>query len=99
MKALRNGYISETELIKAAQHGDLEAFNLLIPSYQNLLFGIALGITKDEDAAADAVQEALISAFRNFATFRGLAGASGDQRLLRRDPQAAPPTLRTARCI
>lgn len=28
---------------------------------------------KDEDAAADAVQEALISAFRNFVTFRGVS--------------------------
>lgn len=73
MKALQNGYISESELIKAAQHCDLEVFNLLIPSYQNLPFGIALGIMKDEDAAADAVQEALISAFRNFATFRGVS--------------------------
>jgi RNA polymerase sigma-70 factor (ECF subfamily) len=73
MKALQNGYPSETELIQAAQRGDLEAFNFLIPSYQDLLFGIALGIMKDEDAAADAVQEALISAFRNFATFRGVS--------------------------
>jgi RNA polymerase sigma factor (sigma-70 family) len=72
MKTLLNGYISETELIKAAQRGDLEAFNLLVPSYQNLL-GIALGLMNDEDAAADAVQEALISAFRNFATFRGVS--------------------------
>jgi len=73
MKALQNGYTSETDLIKAAQQGDLEAFNLLIPSYQNLLFGIALGITKDEDVAADALQEALISAFRSFAAFRGVS--------------------------
>lgn len=73
MKALQNGYRSETELIQAAQRGDLEAFNLLIPHYQNLLFGIALGLMNDEDAAADAVQEALISAFRNFATFRGVS--------------------------
>ena len=70
MKTLLNGYISETELIKAAQRGDLEVFNLLILSYQNLLFGIALGLMNDEDAAADAVPGALISAFRNFATFR-----------------------------
>jgi RNA polymerase sigma-70 factor (ECF subfamily) len=73
MKASLNGYTLETELIKAAQHGDLEAFNLLIPHYQNLLFGIALGLLNDEDAAADAVQEALISAFRKFDTFRGVS--------------------------
>jgi len=73
MKVLLNGHTSETELIQAAQHGDLEAFNLLIPRYQNLLFGIALGLLNNEDAAADAVQEALISAFRKFDTFHGVS--------------------------
>jgi RNA polymerase sigma-70 factor (ECF subfamily) len=73
MKVLPNDHTSETELIQAAQHGDLEAFNLLIPRYQNLLFGIALGLLNNEDAAADAVQEALISGFRKFDTFRGVS--------------------------
>jgi RNA polymerase sigma-70 factor (ECF subfamily) len=71
MKALQTVSTPETKLIKAAQRGDLEAFNLLILRYQNLLFGIALRLLNDEDAAADAVQEALISAFRRFDTFRG----------------------------
>jgi RNA polymerase sigma-70 factor (ECF subfamily) len=70
MKTL-NASAPETTLIQAAQHGDLEAFNLLILRYQNLLFGIALRLLNDEDIAADAVQEALISAFRRFHTFRG----------------------------
>lgn len=73
METLLNDYASETELIKSAQRGDLEAFNLLIPSYQNLLFRIALGLLKDEDAAADAVQDAFISAFRKLDTFRGVS--------------------------
>lgn len=71
MKALQNATAPEKTLIRAAQRGDLEAFNLLILRYQNLLFGIALRLLNDEDAAADAVQEALISAFRRFDTFRG----------------------------
>ena len=71
MKALLNTSTPEKTLIKAAQRGNLEAFNLLILRYQNLLFGIALRLLNDEDAAADAVQEALISAFRRFGTFRG----------------------------
>jgi RNA polymerase sigma-70 factor, ECF subfamily len=71
MKTLRNNPVSEKALIRAAQRGDLEAFNLLILRYQNLLFGIALRLLNDEDAASDAVQEALISAFRRFSTFRG----------------------------
>ena len=71
MKALQSANIPEKTLIRAAQRGDLESFNLLILRYQNLLFGIALRLLNDEDAAADAVQEALISAFRRFDTFRG----------------------------
>ena len=71
MKSSQITSFSEKTLIKAAQRGDLEAFNLLVLRYQNLLFGIALRLLNDEDVAADAVQEALISAFRRFNTFRG----------------------------
>ena len=71
MKHVQSANVPEKTLIRAAQRGDLEAFNLLILRYQNLLFGIALRLLNDEDAAADAVQEALISAFRRFDTFRG----------------------------
>ncbi|HUF00011.1 MAG TPA: sigma-70 family RNA polymerase sigma factor [Anaerolineales bacterium] len=71
MKGLQNAPIPEKMLIRAAQRGDLDAFNQLVLRYQNLLFGIALRLLNDEDVAADAVQEALISAFRRFHTFRG----------------------------
>ncbi len=71
MKVSQFTSLSEKTLIQAAQRGDLEAFNLLVLRYQNLLFGIALRLLTDEDVAADAVQEALISAFRRFNTFRG----------------------------
>jgi RNA polymerase sigma-70 factor (ECF subfamily) len=71
MKALQYTSTPEKTLIRAAQRGDLEAFNQLVLRYQNLLFGIALRLLNDEDMASDAVQEALISAFRRFHTFRG----------------------------
>jgi RNA polymerase sigma-70 factor (ECF subfamily) len=71
MKSLQYVSVPEKTLIEAAQRGDLESFNLLILRYQNLLFGIALRLLNDEDLAADAVQEALVSAFRRFHTFRG----------------------------
>ena len=73
MKAYQLASVPEKTLIKAAQRGDLEAFNLLILRYQNLLFGVALRLLNDEDVAADAVQEALISTFRRFHTFPRLA--------------------------
>lgn len=71
MKSLPIIHEEEKELIVAAQRGDLNAFNALISRYQNLLFGIALRMLNDEDTASDAVQEALISAFSKFRTFRG----------------------------
>lgn len=71
MKISQNAQEVEQRWIKAAQGGDLDAFNFLILRYQNFLYGIAFRILHDEDAAADALQEALISAFRKFNTFRG----------------------------
>ena len=68
---MKNDSDQETTLIQSAQCGDLEAFNLLILRHQSFLFGIALRLLNDEDVAADAVQEALVSAFRKFDTFRG----------------------------
>jgi len=63
--------MDEQTLIRAAQRGDLEAFNELVLLYQDFLFRIALNILGNEDAAADATQQALISAFRNLQAFRG----------------------------
>jgi len=58
-------------LIDAARQGDLEAFNMLILHYQGFLFNIALRMMGNEDCAADALQDALLSAFRKFNSFRG----------------------------
>jgi RNA polymerase sigma-70 factor (ECF subfamily) len=71
MKSLLTVHDEEQALVKAAQHGDLDAFNALILCYQNLLYGIALRMLNDEDIASDAVQEALISAFSKLNSFRG----------------------------
>jgi RNA polymerase sigma-70 factor (ECF subfamily) len=61
----------ESDLLARAQRGDLEAFNDLILLHQDALFNIALRVLGDEDRAADAVQEALLSAFRSLRTFHG----------------------------
>ena len=63
--------MDEQTLIHSAQRGDLEAFNQLVLLYQDFLFRVAMNILRDEDAAADATQQAFISAFRNLQTFRG----------------------------
>ncbi len=63
--------MDETALIHDAQRGDLEAFNRLVLAYQDMLFNTACRILGDDDLAADATQEAFISAFRSLASFRG----------------------------
>jgi RNA polymerase sigma-70 factor, ECF subfamily len=63
--------MDESAVIAQAQHGDLDAFNSLVLHYQEALFNTALRIVGDEDLAADATQDAFISAFRGLNTFRG----------------------------
>ena len=63
--------MDEPALIRAAQHGDLEAFNRLVLAYQDALYNTALRILGDGALAADATQEAFISAFRGLNGYRG----------------------------
>ena len=62
---------SETLLIKSAQRGDMDAFNELVLQYQDLLYRISLRVVRDECVAQDALQEAMIHAFRHIRSFRG----------------------------
>ena len=63
--------MDEPALIQEAQRGDLDSFNTLVLTYQDMLFNTALRIMGDEDAAADATQEAFLSAFRAIKSYRG----------------------------
>jgi RNA polymerase sigma-70 factor (ECF subfamily) len=63
--------LDEPALIRNAQHGDLDAFNTLVLAYQDIVYNTALRILGDEDLAADASQEAFISAFRALNSYRG----------------------------
>ncbi|MGH2466645.1 MAG: RNA polymerase sigma factor [Candidatus Limnocylindrales bacterium] len=58
-------------LVRLALAGDLEAFNELVRRYQDFLFGLVARMLDDREAAADVVQEAFLSAYRNLAAFRG----------------------------
>jgi len=66
---------SETAaLVRAAQAGDRTAFNQLVQLYQRQAVGLALGILRSKDDAAEAVQEAFVKAYL------GLAGLSQPER-------------------
>jgi len=62
---------SDTALLAAHVEGDPNAFNELVRRHRDRLWAVALRTTRNPEDAADAVQEALISAFRNAAAFRG----------------------------
>jgi len=63
--------MDEFALIQSAQRGDLDSFNSLVLAYQDILFNTALRILSDHEQAADATQEAFLSAFRSLNTYRG----------------------------
>lgn len=50
--------------------GDLSAFNELVLKYQKQAYAIAYRMLQSQDAAADAVQDSFIKAYRALATFR-----------------------------
>jgi RNA polymerase sigma-70 factor (ECF subfamily) len=63
--------MDEQALIAAARRGDAQAFNKLILQRQTLVYNVAYRVLHDSDAAADATQDAFISAFRALKGFRG----------------------------
>jgi RNA polymerase sigma-70 factor (ECF subfamily) len=63
--------MDESALIAAAQGGDREAFNQLVVHYQSLAYNVAYRVLGDADAAADATQDAFLSAYRAISRFRG----------------------------
>ena len=63
--------MDESALITSAQHGDLDAFNTLVLHFQDALFNTARRLLGDDELAADATQEAFLSAFRSLKSFRG----------------------------
>jgi RNA polymerase sigma-70 factor (ECF subfamily) len=63
--------MDEKALIAAAQRGEIPAFNQLVLTYQSMVYNLACRILGDADAAADASQDAFLSAFRAIKKFRG----------------------------
>lgn len=62
---------SDAELLSRHAAGDTAAFGLLFQRHKDRLWAVALRTTCDPEDAADALQEAMISAFRRAKDFRG----------------------------
>jgi RNA polymerase sigma-70 factor (ECF subfamily) len=61
----------DAEVIRRARDGDGDAFGIIVETYRDRLFGLALGIVRNRAAAEDVVQEAFIKAYKNLKGFRG----------------------------
>ena len=61
----------EASLIADAQKGKVDAFNELVLTYQQQVYNLAYRIMGDPASAADATQDAFISAYRSLSRFRG----------------------------
>ena len=68
-----SGEPSDTELLQAHVDGDPTAFATVVARHQNRLWAVALGVMRNPEDAADALQDAYISAFRRAGSFRGEA--------------------------
>jgi RNA polymerase sigma-70 factor (ECF subfamily) len=89
---------SEESLIEAGRRGDGDALNALFHRHQRTLFHSALGIMGNPHDAEDALQDGLLSAFRNLKSFRGRSQFSTwltrvviNAALMRRRGQAVRP--------
>lgn len=63
--------LADPELLEAHRAGDPDAFGVLFARHRDRLWAVALRTTGNPEDAADALQEAMISAFRRADSFRG----------------------------
>jgi RNA polymerase sigma-70 factor, ECF subfamily len=68
--------VTDADLLFRHVEGDPEAFGLLFARHRDRLWAVALRTLGDPETAADALQEAMISALRRAASFRGDAAVT-----------------------
>jgi RNA polymerase sigma factor (sigma-70 family) len=70
-KAYNHMADEELRFVEAARRGDVESFNALVRLYEGRVYNLCYRMLGDADSAADAAQEAFLSAYRNLRAFRG----------------------------
>jgi RNA polymerase sigma-70 factor (ECF subfamily) len=63
--------MDEVYLIEQAKKGDVNAYNTLVLHHQDAVYNVAYRVIGEPGAAADATQEAFISAYKALGRFRG----------------------------
>jgi RNA polymerase sigma-70 factor (ECF subfamily) len=67
---------TDAELLAAHVAGDAAAFGEIVARHQNRLWAVAVRTLSDREEAADALQDALVSAYRRAGTYRGEAAVT-----------------------
>ncbi len=60
---------NETKLVERAQDGDRQAFQKLVEKYQRKVYGVCIGMLKDEADSKDVSQEVFIKVYRYIDNF------------------------------
>src|SRR5262249_15242166 len=68
--ARRPEYTVDSDLVELAQRGDREAFAILVHQVSDSLYGVAQRILRDPGLAEDALQNALVLAWRRLPNLR-----------------------------
>jgi RNA polymerase sigma-70 factor (ECF subfamily) len=63
----------ESQLVRASQTGDQQAFARLVQRYQHRIFNLSLRLVRDYDEASEITQEAFVAAWQGLPGFRGEA--------------------------
>jgi RNA polymerase sigma-70 factor, ECF subfamily len=62
--------LSDDVLVREAQAGDTRAFDELVVRYRDKVYRLSYKILRNEDDAAEALQDAFTSAFRGLKNFK-----------------------------
>jgi RNA polymerase sigma-70 factor (ECF subfamily) len=62
--------LADAELVKRAQAGDTRGFDELVRRYQDRVYRLCFKILRHEDDAAEALQDAFLSAYRGLPNFK-----------------------------
>jgi RNA polymerase sigma factor (sigma-70 family) len=61
----------ERDLVRKAQQGDVEAYDVLVRRYQGKVYALVYNMTSNKEDAEDRVQDVFIKAFQSIRNFRG----------------------------
>ena len=63
--------LTDIQLVEGSQHGDQQAFALLVQRHQRWVFVMSMRLLHDPEDAKEATQEAFLAAWKGMSEFRG----------------------------